>query len=233
MITYYEGTIFNVNVQALVNTVNCTGVMGAGIALEFMLRYPDMYEDYVEKCKEKRIKTGKVDYFKSSDGQIIINFPTKWHFKYPSKLIWIEQGLQDFVLTYRDYEIHSVAFPKLGASKGGLVWEDVRALMERYLSPLDIDVYICLDNKKVAEGIERVMLDKFNATDIIQLSDIVKLNKKQRQYLNNSMPYSRFWQISETTSIGIKTYRAIFDHFYLLAIKETVEQKQASIQDYL
>ena len=111
MIKYFEGTIFNVDTQTVVNTVNCMGVMGAGIALEFMLRYPAMFEDYETKCKDKRIMTGKVDYYKNEDGSMIVNFPTKWHFKYPSKLIWIEQGLQDFVKTYQKTALLQWRFP--------------------------------------------------------------------------------------------------------------------------
>ena len=69
---------------------------------------------------------------------IIVNFPTKWHFKYPSKLEWIDQGLNDFLISYKKQGITSVAFPKLGTSNGGLNWEDVRKLMEKYLSKADI-----------------------------------------------------------------------------------------------
>lgn len=231
MIKYFEGTIFNVDTQTMVNTVNCTGVMGAGIALEFMLRYPAMFEDYETKCKDKRIMTGKVDYYKNEDGSMIVNFPTKWHFKYPSKLIWIEQGLQDFVKTYQKNGITSVAFPKLGTSNGGLNWNEVKILMEKYLSNLDIDVYICLDNKKEAEGIEKSMLDKFNSTNIEQLSSLVKLNAKQKDNIQKHIPYNRFWKISQTESIGMKTYSMIFKHFYGLALGNSQEPSQLSLFD--
>lgn len=231
MINYFEGTVFNVNTQAIVNTVNCTGVMGAGIALEFMLRYPDVFEDYEVKCNNKRIITGKVDYYKNADDRIIVNFPTKWHFKYPSKLIWIEQGLQDFVKTYKRYGITSIAFPKLGTSNGGLNWNDVRVLMEKHLSNLDIDVYVCLDNNKEAEGIEKIMLDKFNSTSIEQISSTVKLNSKQKENLKNRMPYNRFWKIADTESIGMKTYSMIFKHFYNLATGASEEPHQLSLFD--
>jgi len=231
MINYFEGTVFNVNTQAIVNTVNCTGVMGAGIALEFMLRYIDMFEDYEAKCKEKRIITGKVDYYKNADDRIIVNFPTKWHFKYPSKLIWIEQGLQDFVKTHKKYGITSIAFPKLGTSNGGLNWNDVKVLMEKYLSNLDIDVYVCLDNKKEAEGIERIMLDKFNATTIEQLSNIIRLNTKQKENIKSCLPYNRFWKIADTEAIGIKTYSNIFSYFYKLASGADEEPQQLTLFD--
>lgn len=235
MIIYSEGTVFNAGTQAVVNTVNCTGVMGAGIALEFMLRYPEMFEDYESKCKDKRIITGKVDYFKNGDGSIIINFPTKWHFKYPSKLVWIEQGLQDFAKTYSQKGITSVAFPKLGTSNGGLNWSEVKVLMEKYLSNLDVDVYICLDNKKDAEGIEKTMLDKFNSTSIEQISSLVKLNSKQRENIQKHIPYNRFWKISETESVGMKTYSMIFRYFYELALgikqEESLDNSQLSFFD--
>ena len=76
MIKYFEGTVFNTPAKAIVNTVNCDGFMGAGLALEFALRYPDMLRDYEAKCKSKQIKTGLVDYFQEKD-ITIINFPTK------------------------------------------------------------------------------------------------------------------------------------------------------------
>ena len=231
MIIYSYGTVFNVGTHAVVNTVNCSGVMGAGIALEFMLRYPAMFEDYADKCEDKRIKTGKVDYYKNEDASIIVNFPTKWHFKYPSKLSWIEQGLQDFVKTYKNVGITSVAFPKLGTSNGGLNWNEVKMLMEKYLSNLDIDVYICLDKKKEAEGVEKIMLDKFNSTSIEQLSSLVKLNAKQKENIQNRIPYNRFWKISETDSIGMKTYSMIFKHFYSEALGNSEEPVQLSIFD--
>lgn len=231
MIIYSEGTVFNVNTQALVNTVNCTGVMGAGIALEFMLRYPEMFDDYELKCKDKGIITGRVDYYKNEDGSIIVNFPTKWHFKYPSKLIWIEQGLQDFIKTYKKNGITSIAFPKLGTSNGGLNWNDVKILMEKYLSDLDIDVYICLDNKKDAEGTEKIMLDKFNSTSVEKLSSVVKLNAKQKDSIQKRMPYNRFWKISDTEAIGMKTYSMIFKHFYRLAMGDSQEPSQISLFD--
>ena len=233
MIVFTEGTVFNVNTQALVNTVNCTGVMGAGIALEFSLRYPEMYIDYESKCKSKLIRTGKIDYYKYNESLIIVNFPTKWHFKYPSKLIWIEQGLQNFVDTYKEHNISSIAFPRLGTNKGGLKWNQVKELMLRYLSNLDIDIYICLDKKQEAEGIEKSMLDSFNSYTIEQLSEIVRLNKKQRINIQDCMPYDRFWKIAETEGVGIKTYSAIFKHFYNYTLQGNTQYQQESLDRYI
>lgn len=231
MIIYSDTTVFNVDAKAIVNTVNCVGFMGAGIALEFKLRYPKMFKDYERKCEEKKIITGKVNYFKNENGSTIINFPTKWHFRHPSKLIWIEQGLQHFVDTYDKNIFSSVAFPKLGAGNGGLNWNEVKSLMEKYLSNLDIDIYICLDNKNYAEGIEKNMLDSFNSISIEELSSLVKLNIKQKDNIKKIRPYDRFWKIAKTESIGMKTYSKIFKYFYLLVMEKNHELKQLTFFD--
>lgn len=211
MIIYDNGTVFNCNsASAIVNTVNCQGFMGAGIALEFSLRYPEMLKDYENKCRKRLIRTGAVDYYKALD-KTIINFPTKLHFKYPSKLEWIEQGLADFVSTYKENNITSVAFPKLGTSNGGLIWEDVKLLMEKYLSNLDIPVYICLDTDE-AKGLEKQMLNVFNSLDLNSLKSYMRINEKQRNTIENNRPIKRFWMIKNLEGIGITFYTKIFNY---------------------
>ena len=94
-IKHINGNIFNSKCQTIVNTVNCVGVMGKGIALVHKLRYPKMYEEYKIHCKSKLIKTGTLWlYTKQEKAPWILSFPTKFHWKYPSKMEWIEQGLQ-------------------------------------------------------------------------------------------------------------------------------------------
>lgn len=210
MISYYNGTVFNCDVSAIVNTVNCQGFMGAGIALEFSLRYPDMLKNYETKCKQGAIRTGKVDYYKAID-KTIVNFPTKWHFKYPSKIEWIEQGLMDFVSTYKANGITSVAFPKLGTSNGGLNWEEVKVIMEKHLSAIDIPVYICLDVDE-PEGLEKQMLDIFNTLDLNLLKGYMRINEKQRHVIEKSRPIKRFWMIKGLEGIGITFYTKIYNY---------------------
>lgn len=210
MIKYIEGTVFNQNVDAIVNTINVVGVMGAGLALEFSLRYPDMFEDYKKKCKSKAITLGKVDYYKAAD-VTIVNFPTKGHFKYPSKIEWIDAALKDFVSTYKSMNIKSVAFPRLGTTNGGLDWKDVQLVMEKHLSKIDIPVLICLDTAQ-AEGLEKKMVDKFNSTDFTSLSLSLKLNQKQREALENAKPIKRFWKIKDLDGIGIVCYTKLFEY---------------------
>ena len=227
MIHYYKGTVFNSGAEALVNTVNCVGFMGGGIALEFRLRYPEMYADYAAKCKNKIIMTGEVDYYKYPD-LTIVNFPTKFHFKYPSQLSWIRQGLEDFVRSYKEQGFSSVAFPKLGCGKGNLEWDDVKPLMEELLSKVDIDVYICLDEIPRAEGKEKVMLDAFESMTVEDLSKEIKLNSKQKAAIERCRPYRRFFEIASTESIGKTTYERLFKYFYDIKKLESKDTEQIS-----
>ena len=138
-----KGNIFNSKCQTIVNTVNCVGVMGKGIAFVHRLRYPQMYEEYKEHCKNKLIIPGSLWlYSKQKNAPWILSFPTKIHWKYPSKIEWIEQGLQKFVATYEKKGITSIAFPLLGTHNGGLETNIVKQLMEKYLCKCSIDIEI-------------------------------------------------------------------------------------------
>lgn len=142
-IKHIRGNIFNSKHQTIVNTVNCVGVMGKGIALVHKLRYPKMYQEYKEHCKSKLIKIGSLWlYSKQDNAPWILSFPTKFHWKYPSKIEWIEQGLQKFVKTYEMKGITSIAFPLLGTHNGGLDTHEVKILMDKYLKKCTIDIEI-------------------------------------------------------------------------------------------
>jgi O-acetyl-ADP-ribose deacetylase (regulator of RNase III) len=142
-INHIHGNIFNTKCQTIVNTVNCVGVMGKGIALVHKLRYPKMYEEYKMHCENKLIKTGSLWlYTKELNAPWILSFPTKFHWKYPSKIEWIEQGLKKFVETYENKGIKSIAFPLLGTHNGGLETSQVKGLMDDYLRRCYIDIEI-------------------------------------------------------------------------------------------
>lgn len=214
MIKYYEGTVFNTPAKTIVNTVNYAGVMGAGIALEFKLRYPEMYEEYVERCKCKQMKVGIPRIYEYSHDLWILNFPTKGHWRFPSKIVWIEQGLKYFAENYKKRDIQSIAFPKLGTNNGGLEWKEVRNLMEKYLDDLDIDVYICLDEKNEAEGTEAEMLDSLNSISKEDLIKDIKVPKKQAEEIINKLPLVRLWHLSKIEGVGSKSYEKIFEYLY-------------------
>lgn len=127
--------------QTVVNTVNCVGVMGKGLAAALKARHPTMFEAYKSICDRGALEPGKLWLWKGLD-QWVLNFPTKKHWKGPSRLEWIEAGLEKFVSEYANRGISEVSFPRLGCGNGGLEWNDVRPLMERYLGNLSIPVYI-------------------------------------------------------------------------------------------
>lgn len=137
------GNIFESKCTALVNTVNCVGVMGKGIALEFKKRYPDMFMDYVLKCDHGEVRPGIPYIYKNADGTTIINFPTKDHWRSPSRLSYVEDGLDWFAENYEKYHIESVAFPPLGCGNGGLSWDIVGPVMYQKLRelPIKIEIY--------------------------------------------------------------------------------------------
>lgn len=141
MITIFSGNIFTTKCNTIVNTVNCVGVMGAGIAYECRLRYPEMYEKYQALCKDNLLQIGTLWIYKASN-KSILNFPTKTDWKQPSRIEYLEKGLQKFVDTYKEKEITSIAFPLLGASHGGLTQEQSLSTMQRYLSQCDIEIEI-------------------------------------------------------------------------------------------
>lgn len=141
MIEYVNLDIFKSKADAIVNPVNTVGVMGAGLAKLFAERYPKMEEEYVQLCEEGKLRVGMLHWYESDD-YWLVNFPTKAHYQNLSKLAYIEAGLKTFVATYESYPIQSISFPQLGSGLGGLVWEDVRQLMERYLQNLPLHIYI-------------------------------------------------------------------------------------------
>jgi|SRR6188768_3788754 len=135
-----DGDIFRSSAQTLVNTVNCVGVMGKGIAVGFKRRFPEMYDDYVARCERKAVKLGQPYVFRYEAGPWILNFPTKDHWKSRSRLRDIEAGLELLVSQYEKWGITSIAVPPLGAGNGGLEWHVVGPTLVRYLSRLDIPV---------------------------------------------------------------------------------------------
>ncbi len=139
-VTVHEGDIFRSRAQTLVNTVNCVGVMGKGIALGFRKRFPQMHDDYVQRCDRGEVKLGRPYLYKQSDGPWILNFPTKDHWRSVSRLADIEAGLDYLEDHYSKWGIVSLAVPPLGSGLGGLEWQVVGPTLYSHLSRLDIPV---------------------------------------------------------------------------------------------
>lgn len=141
MITIYKGLIFNDNCEHLVNTVNCEGFMGKGIALEFKLRFPEMFKKYKQDCSEELVRIGEITTFKER-GKTIINFPTKNSYKHPSKIEYLEKGLASLKELIVSKNIPSICIPMLGTQNGGLDKLKVTMLIEQYLSDLETEIKI-------------------------------------------------------------------------------------------
>jgi O-acetyl-ADP-ribose deacetylase (regulator of RNase III) len=143
LIHFAQGNLFDSQAEALVNAVNTVGVMGRGVALEFKHRFPENYSAYRAACKREELVVGKmfVTETQLEQPRWIINFPTKQHWRNPSKLEFVRDGLEDFVRVIESHGIKSVALPALGCGLGGLEWKTVRELLETSLEPLDHVVF--------------------------------------------------------------------------------------------
>ncbi len=147
MMRFVKGNLLDAKVEALVNTVNTVGVMGKGIALMFKEAFPANFRAYEEACKGKQVRIGRmfVTENRTFEGpRWIINFPTKKHWRQPSKLEWIVEGLKDLRRVIQENDIRSIALPPLGSGNGGLDWREVRPEIERDLGDLgdvEIDIY--------------------------------------------------------------------------------------------
>lgn len=126
---FVAGNIFNSKADALVDAVNCVGIKGAGLALQFKQRFPDSFDHYRRACRDGEIQPGKVLASCGSGGILIIHFPTKLDWRDPSRLEWIESGLEDLVSQAINYQLKSIAIPQLGCGLGGLQWSEVRPLI--------------------------------------------------------------------------------------------------------
>lgn len=145
MIDYEQGNLLDAQCEALVNAVNTVGIMGKGIALQFKQRFPENFRLYAKACSVGQVCTGQM--FVTETGDVlgprwIVNFPTKQHWREPSRLEWIRDGLQDLRRFIIEYRVTSVALPALGAGLGGLSWPAVRELIEQPLGSLEAEILV-------------------------------------------------------------------------------------------
>jgi O-acetyl-ADP-ribose deacetylase (regulator of RNase III) len=146
MIEYRKGDILQSGCEAIVNTVNCVGVMGKGLALHCKNHFPAMFRAYREACNNGEVKIGKCHVWENPDGtpRLIINFPTKDDWRQPSTNLYIVLGLADLHEIIKQYNIKSIAVPALGCQNGGLEWVNVRLLLENFhvLLPDDVKMVV-------------------------------------------------------------------------------------------
>lgn len=164
MIQYVKGNLLESSAEALVNTVNTVGVMGKGIALQFREAFPENYRVYRNACHDKSLRIGDVliveDYNLMSGRKLIVNFPTKTHWKLPSEYCYIELGLKALHREIINRKIRSIAIPPLGSHNGGLDWQHVKSMIENAFADLECDIMIYEPSDVIIERMksERIKL---------------------------------------------------------------------------
>lgn len=208
-----KSNIFTTRCQTIVNTINCEGVMGAGIALEFRLRYPDMYRKYVDLCASGSIRPGILWLYRAQD-RLVLNFPTKDKWRFPSRPEYLELGLRKFAATYREKGITSIAFPLLGADKGGLDKEVSIGIMRRHLEGLeDLEVEIYEYSRKAHDDLYLELQKVLLNTPIGELVRQTGVSKGRLETIRAAMETGNVYQISQLgllRGIGPDTLEKLF-----------------------
>lgn len=158
MIIYTQGNLLDAPTEALVNTVNTVGVMGKGIALQFKNRFPKNYQAYLKACKKGVFNVGELLVIQEGDltsQKLIINFPTKVHWRSDSKYEYIESGLKELRKLIIENNISSIALPPLGCGNGGLDWEKVKPIISLYLGDLPAEVLVYTPNVAIKEILQK------------------------------------------------------------------------------
>ena len=230
MIKKIKGNIFNTSCQVLVNTVNCIGVMGKGMALECKLRFPEMFIQYKDSCDKKLFKPGYLQLYRNSQPWIL-NFPTKIHWKDPSKIEYLEKGLKKFQDEYLNKNISSIAFPLLGASLGGLSEEIAYETMTKYLEPLkNINIEIYEYDYLASDNLFDIFYNNVSDFTVEDYKLLLKLNKTAAENLKNAIDgksVKSMLGIQDVPQIGTKAIESI--HNFIRDDKDISIQKSLDI----
>lgn len=205
MIEFKKGNIFTTECDVIVNTVNCVGVMGAGIAYEFKLRFPEMFKKYKKLCDENQLDIGLLWLYNipnsSNHFSRILNFPTKKDWKHPTKEIFLEQGLQKFVETYQEKNIQSIAFPYLGAGRGGLSSEISLQIMQKYLADLPIKIEIWEYDPNSEDDLYQQFKSIFLNLNIRDIEQFSGLKQDKIQIIQENLQNNKIKNISGLAGI--------------------------------
>lgn len=185
MIKFRTGNILKSDADAIVNTVNCEGYMGKGIAYQFKLEYPENNKAYIKECNSGRFKIGSILPFYEG-GKLIINFPTKDKWRKKSEYSYIQDGLSTLIDLLPKLNIRSIAFPPLGCGNGGLEWVNVKDILLNELSPLDsqYDFILYEPSSNVGRIVNRKKAPKLTASHLLLMKlklGLAKFNKTRLQ----------------------------------------------------
>ena len=229
MITYVTGDLLQSDAQCLVNTVNCEGYMGKGIAYQFKLTFPENNSSYVKACKNGTLHIGTLHHFQEK-GKIIVNFPTKDKWRAKSKLEYIEIGLDRLSDLIEDLNITSIAIPPLGSGNGGLIWSDVKQLIEKKLTPLasdnklDVFIYEPARNYLAKPTVEphlstsalvlmqiKLHLQKFNHLRLQKTAYLMDIFGKQHYFHFEKHNYGPYDHAIEVISKSIREFQRYYN----------------------
>lgn len=216
MTTFHEksGNIFSTGAQTIVITVNCVGIMGAGIAQDAKYRWPLIYDSYAKKCSLNQFGIGEI-LWETSESQFVALFPTKTHWRMPSKIGYIKSGLQTLRKDIIEKSINSVALPYLGCSNGGLEWAEVKPLIKTILSEIsDLEVELWEFSQDFVDKDFEKFRDVYLALNNRDALSWLKFSKKTEKLIRNTISNNQitnFVQLSMMKGVGDKTLKKIYE----------------------
>lgn len=250
MISFITGNIFESEALCLVNTVNCEGYMGKGMAYQFKLLYPENNRDYVRACKSGELHIGSIhSYFE--DGKLIVNFPTKDKWREKSKMSYVQTGLDLLVALIKEKEIKSIAVPPLGCGNGGLVWNEVKQVIEDKMSDVSDICNITVFEPSISYKAIAKETPRLNVSSLVLLQMKMHLEKwgflrmqKTGYFLNyyleddyfkfDKWKYGPYSHAIDLVAKGIKEYQDYYlldnstdtyEHAYRVVVSKKSEEK--------
>ncbi|KUK80102.1 MAG: Appr-1-p processing domain protein, partial [Mesotoga prima] len=196
------------NVPVIANTVNTKGVMGAGLALEFRLRFPSYFDNYRERCSRERPLPGSAWIYHEENSPTIISLFVKEDWKMPSKISWIRSSLKraEEIITENNFE--RVAFPLAGAGKGGIDPQTSEDITKEIFESSNAEILLCLD--RIPSKIEESMMEQLRAMSKPELKCLSLRPSIIEKLLEKREDVTRFREILDIRGIGIKTYSLLF-----------------------
>lgn len=246
MIKYVTGNLLVSEAEALVNTVNCEGYMGKGIAYQFKMVFPENNKSYVDACRRGSLRIGTMHHFVEG-GKTIINFPTKDKWREKSRMEYIEKGLEELIILIEKLNISSLAVPPLGSGNGGLIWADVKGLIEAKLSDIsktvDILIYEPSQNYVAHPALEpnlstsalvlmniKINLNKFSAIRLQKTAYVMDVLSDNKYFNFTKHKYGPYDHAIDVISKKIKEFQNYHhtnntNEAYDIAMKKLISKK--------
>ncbi len=250
MIEYVKGNMFECNADCLINTVNCEGFMGKGIAYQFKMRFPENNKSYIKACKSGELTVGKVHYY-IEDGITIVNFPTKNKWRESSKIEYIQTGMDYFIKLLPELDVKKIAIPPLGCGNGGLIWSEVKEIIENKIANLankyDFVIFEPSTSYKAVpkrppqislSGLVlldiRMNLERFNSIRLQKTGYFLNLFLEEEYFKFDKWKYGPYSHSIDIVARNIKEYQEYygfdnsqitFEHVYQVICSEKVDSK--------